>query len=78
VWATSCFTVTAEDGLPFHIALYRTLLLCWKRKQAYAKNSVVENSDEVWHVFVQWRIGSNKGVHYNLLTNSAARLNNTP
>jgi len=78
VWIASCFPPTAEGVLSFLIALYRTLLLCWKGKQANAKNSVVENSDEVWHLFVQWRIGSNKEVHYNLRTNSAAGLNNTP
>jgi len=46
------FPPTAEGGLTFRIALFRTLLLCWKRKEAYAKSSGVENSDEVWHLFV--------------------------
>ena len=78
MWVASWFAPTAEGGLPFCIALQRTSLLCWKRKQAYVKSSGVENNDEVCHLFVQWRIGSNKEVHYNLPTNSATGLNNTP
>jgi hypothetical protein len=74
----SWFAPTAEGCVPLCNALYRTLLMCWKRKQAYAKSSSDENSDEVWHLFVQWGIGSNKEVHYNLRTNSATGVNSTP
>jgi hypothetical protein len=52
VSVASWFPPKAEGRLPCCIALYRTLLQCWQRKQAYAKSSGVENSDEVFGMYL--------------------------